>query len=142
MEEGRAARRQDTSTLDIFTEKDLMDHRVIDIQYCQTEAMIADFFTKPLQGKLFKKLKDVIMGKVSIQEFTDSSIATKERVGECVAAADGDQQVTVKTDKERKYAMYADCVRCSSEGTKDTLKIKDDINRREKNMEIKNEAQI
>ena len=24
--------------------------------------MIADFFTKPLQGKLFKKIRDIIMG--------------------------------------------------------------------------------
>ena len=112
---------------------------MVDIQYCPTEAMIADFFTKPLQGQLFKKLRDVIIGKMSIQEFTNS-ITTKECVGECVAA-DGNQQITLKTDKERKYAKYVDCVCCSSERTKDTLKIKD-INRREKDTEFKNEAQI
>ena len=30
--------------------------------YCPTESMIADYFTKPLQGALFFKLRDAIMG--------------------------------------------------------------------------------
>jgi len=34
----------------------------IDIQYCLTEQMLVDFFTKPLQGALFKLFKCVIMG--------------------------------------------------------------------------------
>ena len=34
------------------------------IQYCPTLDMIADFYTKPLQGKLFYKFRDQIMGLV------------------------------------------------------------------------------
>ena len=30
--------------------------------YCPTESMVADYFTKPLQGKLFHKLRDMTMG--------------------------------------------------------------------------------
>jgi hypothetical protein len=30
--------------------------------------MIADFMTKPLQGSLFKKFRDVIMGAISTEE--------------------------------------------------------------------------
>jgi len=32
------------------------------VQYCPTEEMIADFFTKPLQGALFYKFRDAILG--------------------------------------------------------------------------------
>ena len=45
-----------------FFIKDVIKREAIDLKYCPTEAMVADFFTKPLQGKLFKSLRDVIMG--------------------------------------------------------------------------------
>jgi hypothetical protein len=31
------------------------------VEYCPTGNMLADFFTKPLQGKAFKKFLDIIM---------------------------------------------------------------------------------
>jgi hypothetical protein len=31
------------------------------VAYCSTEEMVADFFTKPLQGVLFRKFRDQIM---------------------------------------------------------------------------------
>ena len=31
------------------------------VKYCPTEDMIADFFTKPLQGSQFRKLRNLIM---------------------------------------------------------------------------------
>ena len=34
----------------------------INIKYFPTEIMLADFFTKPLQGALFRKFQDVISG--------------------------------------------------------------------------------
>ena len=33
------------------------------IEYCPTKTMVADFMTKPLQGAQFKKFKKEIMGK-------------------------------------------------------------------------------
>ena len=39
-----------------FFVKDCMASNEIQIEYCPTEDMIADFFTKPLQGKQFYKL--------------------------------------------------------------------------------------
>ena len=33
----------------------------VSVKYCPTGEMIADFFTKPLQGTLFKKFRDQIM---------------------------------------------------------------------------------
>ena len=35
--------------------------RELDVKYCPTEEMVTDFFTKPLQGKLFKKFWALIM---------------------------------------------------------------------------------
>ena len=45
-----------------FWVKDLVDRGLISIMYCPTDMMIADFFTKPLQGSLFEKMKGKIMG--------------------------------------------------------------------------------
>jgi hypothetical protein len=33
----------------------------VSIDYCPTDDMIADFFTKPLQGTKFRKFRDIIM---------------------------------------------------------------------------------
>jgi hypothetical protein len=38
----------------------------IRIEYCPTGIMIADYFTKPLQGIIFQKLWDMIMGNTDI----------------------------------------------------------------------------
>jgi hypothetical protein len=35
------------------------------VQWCPTADMIADYMTKPLQGKLFRKFRDIIMGLAS-----------------------------------------------------------------------------
>jgi len=32
------------------------------VEYCPTGSMVADFFSKPLQGQLFRKMKRIIMG--------------------------------------------------------------------------------
>jgi len=44
-----------------FYVKDKVDAGDIRVQHCPTEDMLADFFTKPLQGGLFRKLRDLIM---------------------------------------------------------------------------------
>jgi hypothetical protein len=33
----------------------------VSIKYCPTSDMLADFFTKPLQGAIFRKFRDVIL---------------------------------------------------------------------------------
>ena len=40
---------------------DNVKRKNIRIEYCPTEEMIADFFTKPLQGRQFRKLRRFIM---------------------------------------------------------------------------------
>ena len=36
----------------------------LSIVWCPTNKMIADFLTKPLQGKVFHQFRDVLMGAV------------------------------------------------------------------------------
>ena len=42
-----------------------MDKEELNIVYCPTNLMLADYFTKPLQGELLHKFKDIIMVRVS-----------------------------------------------------------------------------
>jgi hypothetical protein len=45
-----------------FFVKDRIDKGEIKIEHCPTDDMIADFFTKPLQGQKFIKFRNKIMG--------------------------------------------------------------------------------
>ena len=44
-----------------FYIKDHVDSGDISVEYCSTDEMIGDFFTKPLQGTKFKQMRDQIM---------------------------------------------------------------------------------
>jgi hypothetical protein len=66
-----------------FGIKDKLGIENIDGVYCPTEQMLADFFTKPLQGSLFRKLRAVIMGHKHIDTLKEIPLATsQEQVGE------------------------------------------------------------
>jgi len=45
-----------------FTIKDYLDRKEFELQYCPTDAMQADYMSKPLQGKLFTANRNSIMG--------------------------------------------------------------------------------
>jgi hypothetical protein len=45
-----------------FFIKDKIDKDEINLMYCPTGEMIADFFSKPQQGSMFRKFRDVVMG--------------------------------------------------------------------------------
>ena len=60
--------------------KDQIDKKEFSVKYCPTERMIADFYSKPTQGALFKNLSSVIMGEITLAEFNNLMTA-KERVG-------------------------------------------------------------
>jgi len=62
-----------------FFVKDLVDKKEIEIAYCPTETMLADYFTKPLQGKLFHLHRAVSMGWNSVESLKPK-IVLEERV--------------------------------------------------------------
>jgi hypothetical protein len=66
-----------------FWIKDRLGLENIDVVYCPTEQMLADLFTKPLQGNLFRKLKAVVMGHEHVDTLKEiPSAAPQERVEE------------------------------------------------------------
>lgn len=72
-----------------FWIKDRVKSEGITVQYCPTEKMIADFFTKPLQGSLFRKFRDVILGyeHISVLNKIEGNIQAEERVEQNEALA-------------------------------------------------------
>ena len=73
-----------------FWIKDRSKDNNIVIRHCPTLQMLADFFTKPLQGALFRKFRDVILGYNHIDSLTlDPAPAPEERVGGTVERVDG-----------------------------------------------------
>ena len=84
---GRKSCGQKSRHIDIryFFMKDRVETENIRIVYCPTEQMLADFFTKPLQGALFLKFKRVLMGHAHVDTLAlplTSSPTAEERVGE------------------------------------------------------------
>lgn len=69
-----------TSILDIFLSKIWVDKKEVEIYHCETAEMLADYFTKPLQGRIFKVYRDVIMGYKEIKKLKSIIAAIKERV--------------------------------------------------------------
>ena len=64
-----------------FFVKDRVDKREVTIQHCPTTRMLADYFTKPLQGKSFYVFRDVLMGWKHIDSLNQIKLsAAKERV--------------------------------------------------------------
>ena len=45
-----------------FFINDLLIKANIELIHCPIKRMIADFYTKPLQGALFRKMRDIVMG--------------------------------------------------------------------------------
>ena len=65
----------------IFFVKDHVDKGELSIEYCLTHLMITDYFTNPLQGKVFRAMIKVIMGHEPLSWFSKELLSTKERVG-------------------------------------------------------------
>ena len=62
---GRSSSTKHTKHMHIryFYVMEQVRNKVIHITHCPTEEMVADFFTKPLQGSLFIKMRNYVMGK-------------------------------------------------------------------------------
>jgi hypothetical protein len=63
MRNGRLSSGKRTKHLDVryFYLKDLIDRGMIKLSHCVSDSMIADYFTKPTQGKRFLALRNLIL---------------------------------------------------------------------------------
>jgi len=77
-----------------FFIKDIIQMENIEIRHCKTDKMLADYFTKPLQGALFQKMRDRIMG---LSDYIDD-----ERV-------DGNEKASLNTS-DQLQKTYAEAV--------------------------------
>ena len=61
---GKASSGKRTKHINIrfFFDTDRILKGDVSVEWCPTEDMTADFWTKPLQGSLFRKFRDLIMG--------------------------------------------------------------------------------
>ena len=67
--------------------------------YCPTELMLADFYTKPLQGSLFNFFRRIIMGYDDISSILPSSFSKLE---ECVGKSDIETSNLEKESKNKQ----------------------------------------
>ena len=100
---------------DLFV-KDKVDKEEIDIKYYLSHLMIADYFTKPQHGKIFKMFINLIMGYVHINDILQEiELSAKE-------PAEKSKNVTVNSiTNNRKYAMLT-FAKSKKEGLKKKMK--------------------
>jgi hypothetical protein len=84
-----------------FFIKNWLDLEHIDVQHCPTEQMLADFFTKPLQGSLLRKFRDIIMGHKHIDSLKETVPSPSN---ECVGRDTLLENVRNGADERRKDA--------------------------------------
>jgi Reverse transcriptase (RNA-dependent DNA polymerase) len=80
---GRASAGPKSRHVDIryFWLKDRISTGDITIRHCPTHQMLADFFTKPLQGSLFQRFKAVVLGHAHTESLHDLIVhSLEERV--------------------------------------------------------------
>ena len=72
---GRASAGQQSKHIDnrYFWITDRIKQKEIAIQHCPTEHMLADFFTKPLQGSLFNQFRSILLGHKEVAEVADGT---------------------------------------------------------------------
>ncbi len=56
----------------------------ISLHWCPTKETVADFWTKPLQGSHFRKLRDYIMGRERCVKLKGDAVSTTKTVRKMV----------------------------------------------------------
>jgi hypothetical protein len=90
-----------------------VDKKEVEVKYCPTKLMLADYFTKALQGRLFRLFRDIIMGYVHIDTILlDPSYPLKECVENTVQnrIVSGDKKSSTAHDKTKRVT-YAETVK-------------------------------
>lgn len=88
-----------------FFIKDRIKNKEVKVMYCPTEHMLADFYTKPIQGTLFNTFRDVIMGYKKTSELHPPvNFEFEERVeNNKVIPANLKNKVAYEVQNKRKY---------------------------------------
>ena len=103
---GRAASGRRTRHINIryFFVTDRIKDGELQVEYCPMGKMVTDFFTKPLQGAQFRKLRNLILNITNDTEICDAK-ASQECVGSSVRSAKSYADIMRGTDP--RVAMCA-----------------------------------
>ena len=78
---GSASQRSHHINIRYFFITDRLNTDNITLRYCQTDHMLADFLSKPLQGNLFRKFRDVLLGHAHVSSLrVPAGLPHEERV--------------------------------------------------------------
>ena len=116
---GRKSSGQKTKHMDnrYFWIKDRLSSEGIEVKYCPTKKMLADFFTKPLQGNLFRTFRDVVLGYKHISSLQDipEQVSAQERVGKgetkYARGAHQERANDVASREDQKRVSWSDVVK-------------------------------
>ena len=121
---GKKSSRQKTKHMDnrYFWIKDRLESEGIEVKYCPTGIMVADFFTKPTQGKLFRQFRDVVLGyshidslKVEQKESTSQERVRTDKFQKTDYASAMINTTKSKRNQPIKTVSWADIVRGSGQ---------------------------
>jgi hypothetical protein len=76
---GSSSKRTRHINIRYFFVTDRVKRKEVSVEYCPTGEMNADFFTKPLQGVLFRKFRDRIMNIQNRVRFEPVKTASNHR---------------------------------------------------------------
>jgi hypothetical protein len=105
---GRASSSRRTRHINIrfFFVTDRIKNKEMSVAHCPTGEMVADYFTKPLQGALFKKFRNLIMNVDSFDPSTDSHKDQRSVLGiKGNPTHDSDGNTVRRKDESAKSAM-------------------------------------
>ena len=73
-ENGKGSSSRRTKHLDVryFFVTDRIKRGEVKVTYCPTENMLVDFFTKPLQGVAFRRMRSIILNMPSTDDVSEA----------------------------------------------------------------------
>jgi hypothetical protein len=112
-ENGKASSGKGTRHINIryFFITDRIARKEVGIQYCPTKEMVADYFTKPLQGELFYKFRDQIMDVVPMNTIGDHRSVLVHKVTNSVTPNTTAQSSRAQSKSKGKSQSWADVVK-------------------------------
>jgi hypothetical protein len=114
-ENGRASSGRRTRHINIryFFITERIAKKEVAIQYCPTKQMVADYFTKPLQGALFYKFRDQILGLVPMETIHGAHRSVldpknfspkRKYLGWTIIKHSGEKRIRWKPDSHQSWA--------------------------------------
>jgi Reverse transcriptase (RNA-dependent DNA polymerase) len=117
---GRMSSSKRTRHLNIryFFITDRIAAKELTVEYCPTEQMVADFFTKPLQGSLFRRLRDIVMNIDPDQPDTpvgqdQRSVLDSSHASDGIDGSDGNWTTVARRHRSAKSESAGNNVRGS-----------------------------